>query len=162
MTFFLLPLFFFGALAIAAARSRGSEPVFDSCVASATCAARTARLEAGWLADLAKPLQQRRIDLGRTLLLDPVPGAIDDADEPQIGDVLSHHFDEVDAGDEGKNGVKLAGDEGCRPLDAAAHDLRLLGEVELCRTVAVERSAEAALLELPEIVVEISGREPGR
>src|SRR6185437_3365038 len=44
----------------------------------------------------------------------------------------------------------------------AVRDLLLLGEVELCRTVAVERPAKAALLELPDIVVEVGGREPIR
>src|SRR5690242_10991343 len=64
-----------------------------------------------WLADPSKPFQQRRIDLGRTLLLDPVAGAIDDPHEPKIGHVLAHDFDEVDAGDEGENRIELARDE---------------------------------------------------
>src|SRR5215813_2640452 len=84
-----------------------------------------------WLADPAKPFQQRRVDLGRTLLLDPVAGAINNPDQPQIDDVLAHHLDKVDTGDEGKDGIELARDERGRLFDLALCDLRLLGKIEL-------------------------------
>ena len=107
------------------------------------------------LAYPSKPFQQCCVDLGRTLLLNPVAGAVDDPNQPQIGDMLAHDFHEIDAGYEGENRIKLARDEGSRLFDPAIRDRLLLGKVELCRAVTVQRSTKAALRELPDIVVDI-------
>ena len=88
--------------------------------------------------------------------------AIDDPHQPQIGHVLAHDLHKVDAGYKRENRIEASRDESGRLFDLAVCDLLLLGKVELCRAVTVERSAKAALLELPGIVVEVGGREPIR
>src|SRR6516165_6294911 len=107
-------------------------------------------------------LQQRRIHLHRPLLLDPMAGAVDDAHQAKVGDLLAHHGDEVDARYEGEDRIEAAGDEGGRLLDAAVGDFSLLGEVDFGGAVAIEGSAKAATRELASVVVDVGRREPGR
>jgi hypothetical protein len=60
-------------------------------------------------------------------------GAVDNSNEPQIGDVLAHARDQVDPREEAENRIKAAGDKGRRLFNPAVSNLRLLGK-SLART----------------------------
>ena len=89
-------------------------------------------------------------------------GAIDQLEEPQIFRAIAHQFDQVDARHKTQHGIETARNKGGRLLDALVSYRRLLRKIELCCAVTVEWAAEAALLKLSDVIVEVSGRKPSR
>lgn len=102
----------------------------------------------------------RSVHFIRALLLHPVAGAINQLDEPKIGHLLTHHLDNVDAGNEAQYRIKAACDECTGLLYLLFLDFVLLRKVDIRRAVTVERSAEAAALKLLGVVVEVSLSQP--
>src|SRR5258706_678722 len=95
-------------------------------------------------------------------LLDPVPGAVDDFADAQIIDPALHVFHQVEVRNELQYSVAPASDETGRPTDArAAHSGQAL-PIALLVAIAVQRSAEAANLELRDVVVDVLFSQPAR
>src|SRR6516162_2748434 len=89
-------------------------------------------------------------------------GPIDQPEEPQIAHSTPHHFDQVDARQETQHGVETACNEGGRLFYALVGHRRLLLEIKLRCAIAVERAAEATLLKLMDVVVEVGRGKPVR
>ena len=106
--------------------------------------------------------KQGGVDLARAFLLDPMAGAIDQLEKPQIPRAIAHQFDQVDARHKTQHGIKTACNEGGRLLDALVSYPRLLRKIERCCAVAVEWAAEATLPKLCDVVVEVGRRKPSR
>jgi hypothetical protein len=80
----------------------------------------------------------------------------------QVAHATAHDFDQVGAGDIGKHRVTGAGDEAGGLLDVGAVVGAKGLPVALGITVTVDRAAEAAAVELPDVVIEIVFAEPIR
>ena len=75
--------------------------------------------------------KQGGVDLARAFLLDPMAGAIDQLEEPQIFRAIAHQLDQVDARHKTQHGIETARNKGGRLLDALVSDRRLLRKIEL-------------------------------
>ena len=107
-------------------------------------------------------LEQRRGDLLRRFLLDPVAGAVDDGAGAEVGAVVGDIGVGVEIRDEAAHGVLGAGDEAAWLRERRGAHLGESGEIPVLIAVAAQRATKAAGLEIGGEVIEIFRRLPRR
>ena len=109
----------------------------------------------GGLLQRLKKREQRRVRLGRPLLVNPVPGTRHDRAAAKVGARRARVRIAVDAGDERPHRIALTGDEARGLSHRSADDVGRLRGVEGRRPVAVERTDHAGALEARSKRVEV-------